>query len=536
MNMRIQKLIIIIFIGFSLKSISQCIQEAEDEYKYNINPLLEKAKEYGLKGDYDNEIKLSKKAVDLTLKVEKKHHCFSPIAFWQLSEAYIHVGEYAKALQYAMQGYQISENFFKQDDCADFSYSAMKVGNVYLAMGDDSSALKYYQKGLDICKKNSIVVIAFINISKAEISIKNNDYQNASKLLDDAEIIAKFIGDTYDVAQVILSRVYLLRGLILFNMGQCDDALPKLLSSLQIAESKFDRITMGKCFFYIALIYDLKANYDDAISNYLESSKISSSMGMKDILYKSKIKICDIQFTQGLREKTINTISELINTLKKENFNELLVDAYNAKAFYQGEMGNLEDLHSFANAALSKAKEIEYYRGIAEAYNNLETYYEIKRDYKLAKEQAILALKYAEQVNYYLVMCDALNDLGDIYMSTGKIDSSYYFYNLALQSANKGYINNCGMYKEGVIDSYNKIGNYYKKKGKKNLAYENFFRALELSKDINYEQGMIEALNGIRSINGLKKVSFPKNEKEKKEFFKHLYNYTNNDRNKLTYE
>lgn len=154
----------------------------------------------------------------------------------------------------------------------------------------------------------------------------------------------------------------------------------------------------------------------------------------------------------------------------------------------------------------------------------METYYENNKEYLQARQYAKLALQTADSIGYTLVVADAYNDLGDIvFKYKSNLDSALYFYNIALNKATDGSYRSCGKYVEGVVDAYNKIGNVYKRKGKKDKAYENHFHALEIAKEISYQEGIINAVNGIRAVNGLSPITMPKNEKEKNEMFLHLY-------------
>ena len=55
---------------------------------------------------------------------------------------------------------------------------------------------------------------------------------------------------------------------------------------------------------------------------------------------------------------------------------------------------------------------------------------------------------------------------------------------------------------------------FYLKRKKKDIAYENYYHALEISKEIDYEEGKNVALNGIDLVEG-KTVSKGKSKKPK---------------------
>ena len=107
--------ILIIFIQNSFSQNSVCVPEAQRGYD-KVDKLLEKAKSYGDKGNYNSEKKFAEKAVDLTLRIRKDYHCFSPRAFWKLSDANCHLGDFQSALKDAIKAYQECVDF-KFDNC-----------------------------------------------------------------------------------------------------------------------------------------------------------------------------------------------------------------------------------------------------------------------------------------------------------------------------------------------------------------------------------------------------------------------------------
>jgi len=489
-----------------------CTPQAIAEYD-KVSELVNNAKQAGNNGDYKTQKSIAIKAVEISKRIERKYKCYSAIAYWALSDAYSNLGDFDNALRNSQESLNFCEKF-KREDCKCKSTSEMKIGNAYSAMGNDSLALIEYKKALEICKYESgqKIMEAYILQATGSLEIRTGNINSAFDKFTQAENIIHEIGDSYEFSQYILGRCLTNKGIILYKRSQCDDALPKLLTGLQISKDVFDNKTIAISNYYIARIYDNKANYDEAISNYKEAINISSKMGDTLLMVDAYNFLGSIYTSKGFNELASETITISFNLSKMNEYKKGMVDAYNIDAWNKQVLfidsnKTVIDILSQAKSALTMSMDIGYYEGMAEAYNNLETYYENIKDYKMAKKYAKLALKLADSIDYVMVVADAYNDLGDIcFKNNNHLDSALYYYTLSIQKSSNGSYNNCGIYKEGIIDSYNKIGNAYLKKNKKDEAYENFYHALEIAKEIMYLEGIDQAQNGIRTLKGLPPV------------------------------
>lgn len=488
-----------------------CVPQAEIGYK-EVDDLVQESENYSKNGDYLKQKKYATKAVLLSQKLEKKYNCYNPKAYWALSDACSDNGDYPGALKYAKDAYQFCENF-KIDNCDCKSTSQMKIGSALLAMDNDSLAIIEFKKALQLCQKDGDKSQeAIILLSLGDLEKNNNKFDEAINNYKKAIEIIHVFGDQYIFSQFILGRCYFSHGSILLELGHCDDALSKLLSALQLSSAVYDRKTMANCYIKIARIYDINAKYSESINYYFEAIKISKQMNFQTITVDCYNYLANINTSQGNNKEAAINASYAYQEAKKIKYKKGVVDAYNVDAWNNEELFKdssqvVIDILTQAKSALANAKDIKYYVGIADAYNNIETYYENKREYKLAKKYAKLALNLADSIGYSLVSADALNDLADIYLHEKKIDSAMIYYNLALVKSLDGSHKTCGVYKEGIVDSYIGLGNTYYRKHQKDKAYENYYHAIETAKEISYRDGICIAENGIRIINGLQPLN-----------------------------
>jgi tetratricopeptide (TPR) repeat protein len=475
----------------------------------SVDDLVEKAKEAGNNGEYKLQKEFALKAVSLSKKIEKKYKCYSIVAYWALSDAFANLGDFDGALKNSQEALNFCDKF-KRDDCRCKSTSEMKIGTAYSAMGNDSLALLEFKKALDICKDEygQKLMEAYILQATGSLELKTRNLNSAMDKLNKAENIVNELGVTNDFSQQILGRCYTSIGVILYKSGKCDDALPKLLTGLQIAKDVYDNKTSAICNYYIARIYDNKANYSEAIDNYKEAIIIAEKMGDTILIVDSYNFMGSIYTSTGKNDIAAEKVSLSFKLAKSNGYKKGMVDSYNIDAWNKKELFTdsnmiVVDILSQAKTALTMSMDIGYKEGVAEAYNNLETFYENKKEYKMAHKYAKLALSLADSIGYTMVVADALNDLGDIcFKYHNNADSAIYYYKLSIEKAKFGSYNDCGIYKEGIVDSYNKIGNVYLKKKKKDSAFENFFHALEFAKEIDYEEGIKNAKDGISLTKG----------------------------------
>ncbi len=486
-----------------------------------VDDLVDQAKTAGNNGEYKFQKELAKKAVSLSKKIEKKYQCYSIIAYWALSDAYANLGDFDGALKNSQEALSFCDKF-KRDDCKCKSTTEMKIGTAYSAMGNDSLALIEYKKALDLCKDEygQKLMEAYILQATGSLELKTGNLKSALEKLTLAKSIVQETGIVNEFSQQILARCYLSIGIVLYQNGVCDDALPKFLTGLQIAKDIYDNKTSAFCNYYIARIYDNKANYPEALLNYTEAISIAEKMGDTTLIVDSHNFMGSIYTSTGKNDLAAEKVSLSYNLAKLNGYKKGMVDSYNIDAWNKKELFSdsnkiVIDIISQAKTALTMSMDIGYKEGMAEAYNNLETYYENNKEYKLAHKYAKLAYSLADSIGYTMVVADALNDFGDIcFKYLNNTDSAIYYYKLSIEKAKFGSYNACGIYKEGIVDSYNKIGNVYLKRKKKDIAYENYYHALEISKEIDYEEGKNVALNGIDLVEG-KTVSKGKSKKPK---------------------
>lgn len=120
-------------------------------------------------------------------------------------------------------------------------------------------------------------------------------------------------------------------------------------------------------------------------------------------------------------------------------------------------------------------------------------YRQVNRDTAILYGNRAIAL--GKQVNYLKGVAQAYNDLGIIFYDKEEYDSAIYLYEQAMDIRSK---QNDEL---GMAKLYNKIGIVYQKEGRFDQAEENQFKALELFRKHNNDIGISYSLNNIGIIN-----------------------------------
>jgi tetratricopeptide (TPR) repeat protein len=486
------------FTNFLISQKSDCEPKAIEEYQ-KVTNLINKAQEYAKTGDFASETKLSKEALEKSIKIQNKYKCYSVSAFWQLTDAYIHKGEFANALINANEGLQHCVKF--NLDCEYIQYSRYKVASVYLAEGNDSLAKLELNKSLDACDGNGLKFIEALSfVSKGDIEFQKGNFALALNNYERAEEIANAIGSKYNTTDLILGRCYYGIGSVILEQGSCDEALTKLLASLHLAEDAFDNITLSKCYNKIGYVYYHKSKYYDAITNFEKGNVISKKMNHFATLVDSYIYLGWIYLTfEDLNNAALMTQYSL-DIAKTNKLKIGLVDAYNLEGALLRKQKSFEFLTK-SKSALVIASDFNYTIGIVDAYTNLTDYYYDQKEYPISLKYAKIALRLSDSIGYHQAATDALNSIGNImYKYYSKSDSAFSYYYKALNRSEKGSYKICGTYLQGKVNSYNNIALIYKNKGKKDKAYENYAHASEIADNILYKEGKDIAKNGESSV------------------------------------
>jgi tetratricopeptide (TPR) repeat protein len=140
---------------------------------------------------------------------------------------------------------------------------------------------------------------------------------------------------------------------------------------------------------------------------------------------------------------------------------------------------NPDQINEFAQKALDLSEDLNYKKGIAEAYNNLGIYYRNKGIYDLAIDYFFNSLEIMEKTRNRKGIARCYNLIGIIYYNMQDNKPSLEYFNKALE------INIEQNDKKWIAGNYNNVGLIYERMGDYSLALEYYFKALEANIETN---------------------------------------------------
>jgi tetratricopeptide (TPR) repeat protein len=153
-----------------------------------------------------------------------------------------------------------------------------------------------------------------------------------------------------------------------------------------------------------------------------------------------------------------------------------------------------DSMYSFANKALEIAENIDYKKGIAEAYNNLGIYYRENGLYDEASKYHFRSLEIMESIGDKNGIARCYNLIGIIYYYLSDYDLSLKYYLKALD------INIEQNDTKWIGGNSNNIGMIYEMKGDYQKALEYYNKSLEINKQLGNKNWVANNYGNIGSL------------------------------------
>jgi len=182
------------------------------------------------------------------------------------------------------------------------------------------------------------------------------------------------------------------------------------------------------------------------------------------------ILILNAQNKKYIDSLVIKLNDETNDTAKANWLNKIASDLYYV---------NHDQILEYGQKALELSEDLNYNKGIAEAYNNLGIYYRSKGLYDVAIDYFFKSLEIMENINNPNGIGRCYNLIGIVYYYMGNYRLSMDYYNKAIA------INIEQKDRKWIAGNYNNLGMIYEKIGEYSLALEYYFKSLEASLQLN---------------------------------------------------
>lgn len=405
-------------------------EEVEAQLILRLNILLGSANEevfgemlgyFELLNDAKSSLLLFEYLLKNTKSAEKILHYTSKIA-----ECHNSLNQKEQAVDYYRQCLHV---------CTEYNLPAEKIvyhlSNTLFAVNSNSFAL-------EIIKKYSPATIdpfwkARILLLKADILTESEDYNEAFDTLDSTLQAMNLVEDQHK-RYLIQAEVKKIRGKTHYYINEWDQAEEAFNESETMYQLAEDHAGLAAIYNNLGVLYMFQGDWERSESNFLKSLSLE-----KEYYNLNGISVCfnnlgGLMDDKGDHSRSLYYLEEALKIQK------LLSEPYN----------------------------------ITNIYNNIGVTMMDHGEYARAEEALKESLETAMEFGFFRNTIASLNNLGALYFKKGDWKGSISYYEQAIKRSEEN------AFGEGLLRSYNNLGEVYEKSGELNLAYDLYFKGLEL--------------------------------------------------------
>jgi CHAT domain-containing protein/Flp pilus assembly protein TadD len=399
-----------------------------DDIWFITRLLLAEGSLYFLSGDYEKAAKIYKKSLELSLKYSDKQNeakayinlgiiedisgniinsreyfnkaisITSSIGdFENLAIAYSELGvsyTFTNNLVEAKNKYLESLDLFeKQNNRSRLSLLLNNLGKIYMGLFDYKSALRYYEKGLELAGDNKRSQSLNL-MGIADVNANLSNYTKAIQYYRKAQEISSGIKEISISAEINSGL-----GSLNFNLDRFNNAIHYYLSAKEYADKSGDPYLLADLNHKMALSYFEIDSLDISEKYFLEALSISS----KNFIPYNEALICiDLAALQKKKEDFKNAIDNVNRGQKiaeEYGFDYLLARGKLIEGKIADETDNFKKAESLFKEALSISQQLNEFKLQAEANYKLSILYDENGITELAESHYLAAIKLIEDVS-----------------------------------------------------------------------------------------------------------------------------------------
>lgn len=371
----------------------------------------------------------------------------------------------------------------------------------FIGIGDFDQAKSIAQQAKALAEKsispkglaNAINTIGVVEMNQGDFDKAMDNYKTALE-------IREKINDKQGIASS-----YNNIGLIYYNKGNHDKALEYYQVALKKRIEIDDKQGMALSYNNIGNLYIAESNYDKAIENQEKALKIRQGINDKAGMAMSYNNIGLIYTDKGEYQKALD------HQLKSLAIKEELGDKYGMAMSYNNigliyyKLDNLNKALLYHSKSLDFNKQVGNKQGVAMSYNNIAIIYDRQKDFSKALENNLMSLKIRENIGDLRGAAMSYSNIGLIYSNQNDFDKALEYQLKALKI--KVEIED----KIGLTISYINVASIYMKQAEHGdllqlkPAAEYIQKSLDLSKNIGYKDGEMNAYLSFSELNDVKK-------------------------------
>ena len=388
-----------------------------------------------------------------------------------LGNAFSHLGEVEKAIEYYKQALAISK------EIGDRRGEGNRLGNLGLAFshfGEVEKAIEYYEQALAISKEIDDRRGEGDHLGNLGVAFSYlGEVEKAIEYYKQALAISKEIGDRRGEGNRLGNL-----GLAFSHLGEVEKAIKYYEQALAISKEIGYRRGEGNRLGNLGLAFSHFGEVEKAIEYYEQALAISKEIGYRrgEGAHLGNLGLAFSHF--GEVEKAIEYYEQALAISKEIGYrrNEG-VDLGNLGNAFR-DLGEVEKAIEYYEQALAISKEIGYRRNEGVDLGNLGNAFRDLGEVEKAIEYYEQALAISKEIGYRRGEGVDLGNLGNAFRDLGEVEKAIEYYEQALAISKEiGYRRN-----EGV--DLGNLGNAFRDLGEVEKAIEYYEQALAISKEI----------------------------------------------------
>lgn len=292
---------------------------------------------YHYKGDYNTSLDYYFKALTLRKnsninESDSARNAEIGNLFNNIAINYNYLGEYAKAIEYALK---LEEIYTVNRDWEKLGFRCYSfIANVYYYLSDYPKALEFTYKELAVCEKHGDVVgVSYAKDMLGVIKQIQGLNDEALKFQFESLELRKKLNDP-----LLLSFSYNNIGSTYYRMKNYDEALKYFLQALDIKHKYGDDINIPPTLNNIGLVYQDINQYDKSIAVHLEGYNLCIETNNTHGLATAGINLGIAYDLKGDSRNAEKYLKEAYNVATKNGYKLLIIDATNFLAkFYSNQ-------------------------------------------------------------------------------------------------------------------------------------------------------------------------------------------------------
>lgn len=297
------------------------------------------------------------------------------------------------------------------------------LSEMYGQQDDYRQQLGFARKGLRLhpAEQDKITVNLFYSQGFAQQALTN--YSNANKSFQKGFDVAKSLGD-----DVLISRGELYLASIYVVREQYEDALTQIQKSFRTAEKLGDAILLSEIYNELGLLYDQMGDKEQAIAFYLKSFEMDETSGQVNNMLASAYNVGMTYLELKNYDAAITYFDRLLKLSQQYNNNTNLYFAYRGFASVSKDMGRINTALSYMRKAeeflpdiQDEVEKVYFYLARSEAYEKLEQYPAALDELLVAESHLPASLKNETSLLPNIVM----DDKAKLFYLNGQSDSAY---------------------------------------------------------------------------------------------------------------